>query len=226
MKTLGMIGGTSWYSTIEYYRYINSMVNEQKGKLINPPIILKSINMEVMATGNWDLIAKKFVESGLLLEHSGVEGLIMCANTPHKVFPLVEEAVKIPMIHIGDATAEYAKKNGIKCLALLGTENVMGEEFISARMEEKYGLEVIVPDVAQQPSIHKVIVEELVMGVFKPETQAFILQQMNRLKARGADGVALACTEFPILMKGVDYDLPLLNTTYLHAKKAVAFILG
>lgn len=226
MKTLGMIGGTSWYSTIEYYRYINQLVSAQRGKFISPPLLIKSINMEIMAEGNWGKIEQKFTDTALLLERAGVDALMFCANTPHKIFPQVEKKLAIPMIHIADAIAEAAKKQGISKLALLGTENVMGEDFLSGRMKEKYGLKVLVPSKGQQPLIHQVIVEELVQGIFKDEARSFILGQMNDLKAQGAEGIALACTEFPILMKDVDFELPMLNTTLLHAEKGVEFILS
>ncbi|MBL7791728.1 MAG: amino acid racemase [Saprospiraceae bacterium] len=227
MKTLGMIGGTSWHSTIDYYRYINQMVNERLGDPpVNPPLLMYSLNIALMRRNDWDEINQSFLKIALTLQHAGADALIICANTPHKVCPFIETQLDIPIIHIADATGEEAKKLGLKNLALFGTKPVMEEDFISGNLKNKFDIQTQTPGPEARVKVHKAISTELTVGVFKPETKRFFLDEMSQLKTTGIDGVILGCTELPILIKKEDFDLPLLDTTYLHAQKAVDFILG
>lgn len=222
-----MIGGTSWHSTIEYYRYINQLVNKITGNPpSNPPLLLYSLNVDLMRRGDWAEIKQTYLEIALNLQHAGAEAILICANTPHKVAPYVEPKLTIPIIHIADATGEEAQKLGLRHLGLLGTKQVMEEDFIRKRLEDKYQIRTQVPEPAVRLKVHQTIAEELTSGIFEKPTKAFYLSEMNRFKSNGTDGIILGCTELPMLIKADDFDLPLLNTTYLHAKKAVEFILS
>jgi aspartate racemase len=227
MKTLGMIGGTSWHSTIDYYRHINQMVSERRGSPpVNPPLLMYSLNVDLMRRNDWDEINQAYLDIAKTLQNAGAEAILICANTPHKVCPFVEPKLDIPIIHIADATAEEAKKLGLANLALLGTRQVMEEDFIRERLHNKYQIRTQTPDQQARGKIHTAITEELTRGILQDTTKGFFLSEMSNLKKQGIDGVILGCTELPMLIKGEDFDLPLLDTTYLHAKMAVDFILS
>jgi aspartate racemase len=224
MKTLGLIGGTSWHSTIDYYRYINQMVEERKGT--NPPLLMYSLDLNLMRRNNWDEINETFLEIAQALEAAGAQAIVICANTPHKTCPYLEPKLGIPVLHIADAIAAQAKKLGLKKLGLLGTQQVMAESFISGRLAEKHEINVQVPEIAMHEKIHGLIAEELTRGIFLPETRSFFLEQMHQLKARGTDGIIMGCTELPLLIRQEDFELPLLDSTWLHAGMAADFILS
>jgi aspartate racemase len=227
MRKLGMIGGTSWHSTIDYYKYINQMVNDQLGNPPeNPPLIIYSQNIALMRSQNWDEINPAYLDISKTLEQAGAEALLICANTPHKVVPFVQPQINIPFIHIADATGAEARRLGLKKLALFGTTPVMEGDFISGRLREKYGMEVVVPSGFAARKVHFAISKELTQGIFREETKQFFLEQMEEMKSQGADGMILGCTELPMLIKKENFDLPLLDTTWLHAKAAVDFILS
>jgi len=227
MKTLGLIGGTSWHSTIEYYRYINKLVNELKGDPpVNPPLLMYSLNVDLMRRNDWEEINQSYLDIALTLQNAGAEAILICANTPHKVCPFVEPQLDIPFLHIADAIAAEAKRLGLSSLGLLGTTQVMEENFIRGRLKEKHELETQIPAADTRAKIHAFIAEELTRGIMKPKTKAFFLEEMAKLKNQGAEGIVLGCTELPLLIKSSDFDLPLLDTTYLHAQEAVAFIVS
>ncbi len=227
MKLLGMIGGTSWHSTIEYYRYINQLVEARLGTPPkNPPLLLYSLNVDLMRRNDWEEIRQSYLEIALMLQRAGAEAILICANSPHKVCPFVEPQLDIPIIHIADATAEAARKAGRSNLALLGTKQVMEDDFIKGRLNDKYQIRTQTPGDEARVQIHKAIAEELTRGIFQDSTKALFLHEMAQLKAQGIDGVILACTELPMLIKPGDFDLPLFDTTYLHAAKAADFILS
>lgn len=227
MKTLGLIGGTSWHSTIDYYRYINQLVTERNGDpLLNPPLLMYSLNVDLMRRGDWAEINQAYLDISLNLQKAGAEAILICANTPHKVYPFVAPKLAIPIIHIADAIAAEAKKLGLSKLALFGTKPVMEEDFIRGRLRKQYQIETQTPPPAIRKKVHQAIATELTSGIMKPATKQFFLTEMTQLKAQGADGVILGCTELPLLIKPEDFDLPLLDTTYLHAQKAADFILS
>lgn len=225
MKTLGMIGGTSWHSTIDYYRLINEIAGKKIGKQSNPPLILYSLNIAVMRDGNMDLINKTYLDVSLKLQEAGAQGIIICANTPHMVYPLVAPKLSVPILHIGDATAESAVSMGIKKLGLLGTKATMERDFLKHHLRANYGLDTLTPGMNAREEIHRLISEELTHGIFKEETKAYFIEEMEKLKLQGAEGIILGCTELPLLLKPEDFELPLMNTLELHAEKAVEFIL-
>ena len=158
------------------------------------------------------------------LETAGAEAIIICANTPHLVYPFVSPKITIPILHIADATAMSAKEQGLYKLGLLGTKTTMQKDFLQKRITEKHQLEVIVPEQNSHNEIHRIISEELTKGRFNNNAKAFILSEMRKLKDQGAEGIILGCTELPLLLEASDFSLPLLNTTRLHAEMAVEFI--
>lgn len=226
MKTLGMIGGTSWHSTIVYYRLINELVGEKIGKQGNPPLIIYSLNIELMREGDKNKINNAYLEIANKLESAGAEALVICANTPHMVYPFVSPKINIPILHIADATGKSAVKKGIKKLGLLGNRPTMTGGFLQKKLNEDYGLEIIIPEEENIEQTHYYISYELTQGKFTDEAKQFYLQRMAELKNRGAEGIILGCTELPMLIKENEFDLPMMATTDLHAQMAADFILS
>ena len=225
MKTLGMIGGTSWHSTIVYYKCINELVGEKIGTQGNPPLILHSINIELMREQNKTKINAKYLDISLKLEQAGADAIIICANTPHMVYAYVQPKVNIPILHIADATGKEASRQGLKSLGLLGNKPTITGNFIPSILKENYGIQTIVPDEAGISKSHYYVSKELTQGIFSDEAKAFYMGQIDSLKQKGADGIILGCIELPILLEGASASLPLLPTTDLHIQMAVDFIL-
>lgn len=226
MKILGMIGGTSWHSTIVYYRLINEMVGEKIGNQGNPPLIIYSLNIELMREQNKEKINNAYLDIALKLQNAGAEALVICANTPHMVFPFVQSKIKIPILHIADAVGAEASSKGIKTLGLLGNRPTMTGNFMQSQLQKNFNIETIIPDAKYIDQSHEYVSKELTQGILSHEAKAFFLQQMQLLKEKGAEGIILGCTELPLLIDQDDFDLPLMATTQLHAKMAVDFILG
>ena len=225
MKTLGMIGGTSWHSTIEYYRLINQLAAQKIGEHANPPLIIHSLNIELMREQNKEKINAKYLETSLKLQEAGAMALVICANTPHMVYNFVQPKIEIPILHIADATGKEAQKLGLKTLGLLGNRPTMTGDFIPKVLKANYDIETIVPEADSIPKAHQYISTELTQGIFSDAAKAFFLEQIHLLKAKGADGIILGCTELPLLIKQAEVDMPILATTDLHAQMAVDFIL-
>lgn len=229
MKVLGLIGGTSWHSTIEYYKFINESVNEHFGNNTNPPLAVFTIDQaqvhKYQIENNWSGIADMLIEAGKRLEAAGAEKLMFCANTPHKVFNDVEKQLNVPIIHIADATTTSIKKQGIKKLCFLGTKYSMTEDFITKRIANN-GIEVLAPS---QPEVidelHRIIIEELTYGKIIPESKEYVLDVIHSFGEQGARGVILGCTEFPLMINQEDLEIPIFNTTDIHAQAGVDFIL-
>jgi aspartate racemase len=226
MKTLGMIGGTSWHSTIEYYKLINEAVGARIGTQGNPPLIIHSINIELMREQNKQKINAKYLDVSKKLQQAGAEAIIICANTPHMAYPYVHPKIDIPILHIAEATGNEASKYGLQSLGLLGNKPTMTGRFIPDILEDKFSIETIIPDPKYLDQAHYFVSQELTQGIFSPEAKEFFREQMNLLRSKGAEGIILGCTELPILFEGTDYDIPLLATTELHAEMAVDFILS
>jgi len=226
MKTLGLIGGTSWHATQEYYRLINEGFCKANGSLESPKLILFSINIAVMRANDKEKIIETYAEVSKKLEQAGAEAIVICANTPHLVCDTVQEEVEIPFLHIAEATGKEAKRLGMQKLGLLGTKPTMKGKFISGVLEDRFGIAVITPEGGRFDTTHDYIADELTQGVFSNESKAFYLEEIERMKKRGADGIILGCTELPILLKDTEAALPLLATTDLHAQMAVDFILS
>jgi len=231
MKTLGLIGGTSWYSTIDYYRYINEAVNDAYGNNTNPPLILYNMNQEkvheLQAKGQWDEIAALLTQATIRLRAGGAQAILFCANTPHKVYAQVAQKTDLPILHIGDATGAAVRSSGLKKVGLIGTIYTMEGGFMVDWLKEHYGIETLVPSTSQaRQELHRIIQQELSRGVFKAESKKYVLQQIEELQKRGAQGIVLACTEFPLIIKPSDVEIPVFDTTRLHAQMGVDFILG
>jgi aspartate racemase len=231
MKVLGLIGGTSWYSTVEYYRYLNQAVNDAYGNSTNPPLILYNLNQQrihdLQAANDWEAIAVLYTQAAKRLRDGGAQGIVFCANTPHKVYAQVARNLDIPILHIADATGVAIKKAGLKKVGIIGTLYTMQDGFIGDWLKEHYGVESIVPSSAEkQHELHRIIQQELQLGVFKRASRTFVLRQIEELRKRGAEGIVLACTEFPLIIKPEDVTLPVFDTTLLHSQMAADFIIG
>ncbi|WP_421811580.1 aspartate/glutamate racemase family protein [Flagellimonas sp.] len=224
MKTIGMIGGTSWHSTIEYYKLINQMASKIIGDWANPPLIIHSINIELMREQNKKKINTKYLDTARKLQTAGAEAIVICANTPHMVYDFVQPQIVIPILHIADATGKEAKGLGLKKLGLLGNKPTMTGEFIPKILMKNYDIATIIPEVDAIPRAHEYVSKELTQGVFSQEAKQFFIQQIELLKEKGADGIILGCTELPLLIQKDDVDIPTLATTNLHAQMAVDFI--
>ncbi|HKL02419.1 MAG TPA: amino acid racemase [Cryomorphaceae bacterium] len=226
MKTLGMIGGTSWHATVEYYKSINKIVGEAHDNMESPPLIIYSINIEVMRAGDKDRIKKTYLEVSQKLEAAGAEAIVICANTPHLVCETVQPQIGVPFLHIARATGDEAKRKGMKKLGLLGTLPTMKGDFISGLLKREYGIEVLVPQGNAFQTAHDFISKELTRGIFSEKAEKFYTEQIDVFADNGADGVILGCTELPILFRDIKTALPLLSTTDLHAEMAANFVLG
>ena len=229
MKTLGLIGGTSWVSTIDYYRYINELANEKRGGLNYAPILLYSLNFNDVKTladaGDWENFGKLFSKKAQILESAGAEAIMLCANTSHIVAEKVEENIGIPLIHITDATAKEIVRQNLKKVALLGTRFTMENDFYAKRLS-RFEIETIIPNEEERDFIHSSIFDELGKDIFTEETKQKYLEIIRNLNERGAEGVIFGCTEIPMLLKPEDCPIPSFDTTLIHAKAAVEFALA
>jgi aspartate racemase len=230
MKKIGLIGGMSWESTVDYYKILNREVKAELGEPHSAEIIMHSVDFaeieKLQAAGEWDKLTIKMIKIAQELEAAGAEMLLICANTMHKMAPEVQNNIKIPLLHIADAAAEKIEADGYKKVGLLGTKYTMEGDFYKNRIEDKYNLEVLIPDLETRDLIHQVIYQELVSGILKEDSRDKFKKIITGLEEKGAEAVILGCTEIPLLIKAEDSSLPILNTTELHAKKAVKFALA
>ncbi len=231
MKTLGLIGGTSWYSTVDYYRYINQAINDAYGDSTNPPLLLYNMNQqkihELQAKNQWDEVAGLLTEAAMRLHAGGAQAILFCANTPYKVYAQVARKTGMPILHIGDATGIAIRSGGLKKVGLIGTLYTMEDGFMTDWLKEHYGIETLVPNsTPARQELHRIIQQELSRGIFKAESKKYVLDQIGELRQRGAQGIVLGCTEFPLIIKPADVGVPLFDTTLLHSQMAVDFILG
>ena len=229
MKTIGLLGGMSWESTVGYYRAINEGVKARLGGLHSAQIVLYSVDFEpiekLQHAGDWAATARLLSEAALKVQRAGADGLLICTNTMHKVAPEIEAALDIPLLHIADATAEVLVERGVRRVGLLGTGFTMEQDFYKGRLAEKYGLDVVVPEAADRDIVHSVIYQELCLGDFQSASKAEYLRIIDALAADGAEAVILGCTEIGLLVQQADTTVPLVDTTAIHAGKAVDFLL-
>ena len=229
MKTLGLIGGTTWVSTVDYYKYINQLTNERLGGMSSAKILLYSVRYEgvkAMAdAGDWESFGDFFSDIALNLEKAGAEAIVLCANTTHIVAEKVEQNISIPVIYITDATALEIQRQGLQTVALLGTKFTMENDFYHQRLA-RYNIETLTPSDEERDFIHWSIFEELGKNIFNAETKRKYLEIIRNLNERGAEGVILGCTEIPMLIKAEDCPIPSFDTTFLHAKAAVEYALA
>ena len=229
MKTIGMIGGMSWESTLEYYRIVNQEVKARLGGLHSAKCLLYSADFEeierLQRQDQWSEAARLLSRAAQSLEKGGADFILICTNTMHKVAREVEESVAIPLLNIADATAEKIIAAGMQKIALLGTRFTMEEDFYKGRLVDIFGLDVLVPSEPEMEIIHQVIYEELCLGKIDSNSRRKYSDVIDRLKGEGAEGVILGCTEIGLLVKQEDTDAPHFDTTEIHARAAVDFAL-
>lgn len=230
MKILGLIGGISWVSTVDYYTQINQGINEQLGGLNYSECIIYSFNFQKIKdnndTNDWDSTLKMVVSASKNLEKSGAKGIVLCANTMHLIADQVEKEINIPIIHIATATALEIKKLGLKKVGLLGTKFTMEYDFFKSKLNEQ-GIDVLIPSkTADKEFIHHTIFDELGKGIVKTETKKRYLSIIEQLKNDGAEGIIAGCTEIPMIIKETDIDLPYFDTALIHGKAAIEFALS
>lgn len=224
MKTIGLIGGMSWESTIPYYRQINQSIKERLGGLHSAKVVLYSVDFHeierLQHASDWEAAGQLLAAAARALELAGADFLVLCTNTMHKVAPAIEAAVRIPLFHIADPTAEAIKDAGLSTVGLLGTRFTMGQAFYKDRLRERHGLQVLIPNQADREALHRVIYEELCLGRVVEESRAEYRRIMSDLVDQGAEGIVLGCTEISLLVAQQDSTVPLFDTTTIHARKA------
>jgi len=224
LKTIGLIGGMSWESTVPYYRQINETIKNRLGGLHSAKIVLYSVDFhdieQLQHAGDWEAAGAMLAEAARSLETAGSDFLVLCTNTMHKVVPSIEAAVTIPLLHIADPTAGEIKQAGISTVGLLGTRFTMEEAFYRDRLSEHHGLQVFVPNAEDRDTIHRIIYEELCLGVVLPESRSEYRRIMDSLASQGAEGIILGCTEISLLVSQQDSGVPLFDTTAIHAQAA------
>jgi aspartate racemase len=229
MKTIGLIGGMSWESSAEYYRIMNEAVKEKLGGLHSVKCILYSVDFDEIAAlqhrDEWKELTMRMIGFARDLEDAGADFIVIATNTMHKMAEQVQGALRIPLLHIGDATAEKIIEQGLCKPGLLGTKFTMEEEFYRGRLREKYELDVIVPTDTDRTAVDEIIYHELCVGIIKQESRKRFQEVIKGLVSRGADGVILGCTEIPLLISQEDVDVPLFDTTTIHSRAAVELAL-
>jgi aspartate racemase len=230
MKTIGMIGGMSWESTVPYYRIANEAVAQVLGGLHSARILLASVDFheveEMQRGGDWDSAGRLLAGTARSLEGAGADFLVLCTNTMHKVAGAIESAVGIPLLHIADATAAELRRLGVRRAGLLGTRFTMEQEFYRERLRDRHGIEAIIPGPEDRETVHRVIYEELCRGRVLAESREAYRGVMARLADEGAQAIILGCTEIGMLVGPDDARVPVLDTTALHARAAARWALG
>ncbi|HEY9887491.1 MAG TPA: aspartate/glutamate racemase family protein [Candidatus Obscuribacterales bacterium] len=229
MRTIGLLGGMSWESTVLYYQHINEGIKARLGGLHSAKIVLYSVDFQEIETlqrqGDWATAGQMLAAAARSLQSAGADGLVICTNTMHKVVPAIEAAIAIPILHIADATAAAAQAQGLQTVGLLGTQFTMEQAFYAERLRQ-HGLTVMVPAAAERAIVHRIIYEELCLGQVQPAAKEAYLQIIDGLQAQGAEGIIAGCTEITLLIQPSDLTLPLLDTTAIHAAAAIAFALA
>lgn len=223
MKTIGLIGGMSWESTVSYYQIINERIKEKLGGLHSASLLLYSVDFaeieKYQSNGEWEKSAELLGKAALNLQKAGADFIAICTNTMHKVAPQIQEKIVIPIIHIADATADVLIDAGIQTVALLGTRYTMTEDFYKEKLIAR-GIEVLIPDTEEIETVNQVIYEELCQGIISKASKETYLQIIEHLREKGAQGVILGCTEIGLLIHQEDTTLPVFDTTLIHAEKA------
>lgn len=229
MKTIGMIGGMSWESTVPYYRIANETVARRLGGLHSAKVLLASVDFaeveRLQRDGDWEAAGRLLADTARSLERAGADFLVVCTNTMHKVAGAIESAVRIPLLHIADATAAEVKARGIGKVGLLGTRFTMEQDFHRRRLEDTFGLEVRVPNAASRELVHGIIYRELCRGIVSEGSRAALGRVVQELLHAGAEAVVLGCTELGLLLRADDALLPLFDTARLHAEAAAGLAL-
>lgn len=230
MKTIGMLGGMSWESTVSYYKAINEGVKQSLGGLHSAKIALYSVNFDeiekLQRVGDWDQAGVVLGEAAKSIQAGGADFLLICTNTMHKVLPQIEQYIDIPVLHIADATANKLLEDGITKVGLLGTAFTMEQDFYKRRISDKFGIEVIVPEHRDREVIHRVIYDELCQGQILSESREKYISIIDNLRRQGAEAVILGCTEIALLVEQQHTQVKLYDTTKIHAEQAVKLALS
>ena len=223
MKTIGLLGGMSWESTVTYYQIINETVMKELGGLHSAKILMYSVDFEEIeryqSSGEWDKSAAVLSDAAQRLEQAGADFIVLCTNTMHKVVPGIQSSIKIPLLHIAEVTAQKLKEYGIQKVGLLGTKYTMTQDFYKKKLEEA-GIEVLIPDASAIDTINRIIFDELCVGKIRDSSKRVFLRSIGWLRNRGAKGVILGCTEIGLLIHPEDVDMPIFDTALIHAKAA------
>lgn len=226
MKTIGLIGGMSWESTVTYYQIVNEVIREQLGGLHSAKVLLYSVDFqeieECQANGEWEKSADILTEAALGLEQAGADFIVICTNTMHKIAPQIQDNIRIPILHIAKATAENLLEHKISKVALLGTKYTMKQDFYKDKLISS-GITVVIPDEKDVELVNRIIYEELCLGMILPESKQEYLRIISQLGDKGAQGVILGCTEIGLLIHQEDCVLPVFDTTQIHARKAAMY---
>ena len=229
MKTIGLIGGMSWESSLEYYRIVNETVKEKLGGLHSCKCLMYSVDFGVIEAlqhqNKWDELTKLMIEAAQNLKHGGADFIVICTNTMHKMAPEIETATGLNVLHIADFTGAAISKDQIQKVGLLGTRFTMEGDFYKKRLKDNYDIEVIIPEDADRQIIHDIIYNELCLGIIKDDSRQKYIDIINKLCANGAEGIILGCTEIPLLINQSDVLIPVYDTTKIHAESAVEFAL-
>ena len=229
MRTIGLIGGMSWESSAEYYRLINQQVRDRLGPLRSAQLLMHSVDFgpveQAQHAGRWDDAAQILVDAARSLEAGGAECVVLCTNTMHKVAGQIQAAISVPFLHIAEPAGQAALAIDARTVGLRGTAFTMEQDFLKERLTAQ-GLQVLVPDADDRQAVHRIIYDELCVGVINDTSRVRYQQVIEKLAARGAQAIILGCTEISLLVKPEHSELPLLDTTELHARAAVAFALG
>ena len=229
MKTLGLLGGMSSESTAIYYRLLNDGVNARRGGLSAAKLILWSFDFADVAArqtaGDWDGLTRMLADAASALERAGADAVMICANTMHKMADQVQAAIGVPLLHIADATGSVIQTTASRRPALLATRYTMEQDFISGRLLDRFGIDALIPGEADRIELHRIIYEELCKGVVKPQSKTAVLAMIASLRAQGADGVILGCTELGLILTQAETDLPVFDTAVIHAEAGVDFVL-
>ncbi len=225
MKTIGMIGGMSWESSLEYYRIINQAVRQRLGGFHSAKCLLYSVEFSEVEvyqrSGNWDELTELMINCAKILKTGGADFVIICTNTMHKMADAVAEGAGIEILHIAEAVGIEIQRRGIKKVGLLGTKFTMEQDFYRKLLMENFAIETIIPDDADREAVHQVIYTELCQGIVSEKSRQRFIDVSNRLREAGAEGIVLGCTEIPLLMRSKDIDIPIFDTMQLHAVAAV-----
>ena len=226
LKTIGLIGGMSWESTVTYYKIINEVIKEKLGGLHSAKCVLYSVDFqeieECQANGNWEKSGEILGEAAYNLEKAGADFIVICTNTMHKVVNQIKEKISIPILHIAEMTAEKILEKGLKNIALLGTKYTMEQDFYKSKLIEKR-INVIIPDKNDIEIINEVIYDELCLGIINSNSKKKFLEIVDKLRNKEAEGIILGCTEIGLLIKNEDTDVPLFDTAIIHAEQAAMY---
>jgi len=229
MKTIGLIGGMSWESTVTYYKLINEVVKDKLGGLHSAKCLLYSVDFheieKYQSTGEWDKCGEILAEAAQNLEKAGADFIVICTNTMHKVAGYIQRRISIPLLHIAEATAQELIKSKIHKVGLLGTKYTMQQDFYKSKLIEK-GLEVIIPEESDIDIINTTIYKELCLGIISDQSKKEFIRIIGELAGRGAEGIILGCTEIGLLVNSVDTNVTLFDTAYIHALKAALYSIG